>query len=590
MGLRLKLVLILLFVGLAPQLMSALSTLSLHQSALEERAREAMRQTAERAALLVRRYLDEAQSATQKQADAIRWGDLTDEERTGALWLLYRSRDEIGVVALLDAQGEGIGEAVYTNDTKHPSMTTATLVEFASHIPFQAAKTDKLPRYGAPFGKSIALAVPLPNGWVLALGMSLDGACRTLEQTGAASMKTTLVGEQGTSFCAASLPIAGEITAPRAFAITDAAGEAWLVDMAPAGPSFAAAVAQREADVLAPQRAIRRQTLLWIVLGGLAAIATAVVLGGSVIAALGKLSRAAEAIGSGRFDHRVDEVGNDELAALSVAFNRMAGAVNERDAQIRGWNKELEARVEAATRDLKEAQAMLLRAEKVAAMTALGAGVAHEINNPLAGALGLAQVLKAQTKKKPELSGMTDMLDVMEAECLRIKQIVATLLSLSQSQQSNAMGELRIEAIIDTALASLDQNGLTVVRDFAANVPELRGNRVQLEQAFSQLFANSRTAMPKAGTLTIATSLIDDKIVKVTVTDTGVGIAPENLQRIFDPFFTTKQKWQGQGLGMTTGFRVMEAHAGIIHVASKLNEGTTVTLTLPVVSDRAHLV
>src|SRR5262249_52348145 len=130
---------------------------------------------------------------------------------------------------------------------------------------------------------------------------------------------------------------------------------------------------------------------------------------------------------------------------------------------------------------------------------------------------------------------------------------------------------------------------IAVERAFAAEVPRVLANPAQLQHAFAQLVDNSLKAMPNGGTLRLAVRAIDDELVAIDVEDTGKGIAPDVIDKIFEPFFTTKDEWRGAGLGLTTAYRIVEAHQGRIRASSKLGVGTTMTITLPVARRGAHL-
>jgi signal transduction histidine kinase len=229
----------------------------------------------------------------------------------------------------------------------------------------------------------------------------------------------------------------------------------------------------------------------------------------------------------------------------------------------------------------------------MAAVTGLGAGFAHEINNPLTAVIGLTQVLMRRAKQR----GRTEELEVLDHvvnEAHRIRKTVRTLLSLSQNHGGESYAELDVNALVEESLALLEpklaEAQIDVVRHLQDGVPRIRGNKAQLREVLLNVFNNSRAAMvPAGGKLTLSTGAIAGQVVRIEIQDTGRGIAPEHLEKIFDPFFTTKDEWRSEGLGLTVASRVVEQHKGRIQVQSEVGKGTTLTITLPAAPARAHL-
>jgi signal transduction histidine kinase len=255
--------------------------------------------------------------------------------------------------------------------------------------------------------------------------------------------------------------------------------------------------------------------------------------------------------------------------------------------EVERWRRELEGRVEEKTRELREAQELLLRAQNLAALGQMGAGVAHEINNPLAGLLGMAQIM---LEHAPEGSSERQRLEAIEKQALRIRDIVENLRRLAEGGDGITLAPTDVHQAVEAALA-LDQQwlaaqGIKVVREFGAQVPPVAGEAAQLSEAFLQLVTNARRAMSGGGTLTISTRLVEGKLVYVRFADTGEGIPPELHQRIFEPFFTTKQDWQAKGLGLTLANRLVELHRGRITVESTPGKGAAFTVALPVMQAR----
>jgi signal transduction histidine kinase len=125
-----------------------------------------------------------------------------------------------------------------------------------------------------------------------------------------------------------------------------------------------------------------------------------------------------------------------------------------------------------------------------------------------------------------------------------------------------------------------------IVKNYAEKPPKIYGNAGKLQQVFTNLVLNARDAMFDGGTITLTTDLIDDEAVIIEVTDTGVGIEPENLSKIYDPFFTTKGVGSGTGLGLAVSYGIVQEHAGTIEVESEIGSGTTFRLEFPVAEKR----
>jgi two-component system, NtrC family, sensor kinase len=268
------------------------------------------------------------------------------------------------------------------------------------------------------------------------------------------------------------------------------------------------------------------------------------------------------------------------------------------------WNQTLEKRVEEKSNELRQAQDMLLRSRSLSALGELGAGVAHEINNPLTGALGIVQLLLADL---PAGHPSTPLLRDLETEALRIRKIVQNMLRLSQQQSGNDTTPVDLARAVDDAVElcgprELSGAGIEVVRHYEP-VPPVRASATQLQEAFIQLIQNARAAILAAaptpgsaahrprGKLILEIKPLEERLVRVTIGDTGGGIPPENLSRVFDPFFTTKTSGRsdaGAGLGLSFVHRIVEDNGGTIQVESTVGAGTKFLLTFPADAARAH--
>lgn len=282
---------------------------------------------------------------------------------------------------------------------------------------------------------------------------------------------------------------------------------------------------------------------------------------------LRRLREAAEAIGRGELDHRIDLRGHDDFAKLADALDSMA------------------ARLETHLIEREELQKNLARAEKLACLGELAATVAHEVNNPLDG---LQNALRIIRSRQVDDHQTVRLMSLMQDGLARIERLVQRLVGLACSDPPR-MEAVRVDAVLDDVLPfaqpRLGRNGIQLDRQVSSSAPMVCADRTQLGQALTNLMLNAADAMPAGGRLTIvARPGAEPGWVAVEIADTGGGISAEHLPRIFEPFFTTKTCGKGTGLGLAVVARIIEAHAGRITVDSQAGHGTTFCLHLPAAS------
>jgi signal transduction histidine kinase/DNA-binding NarL/FixJ family response regulator len=245
------------------------------------------------------------------------------------------------------------------------------------------------------------------------------------------------------------------------------------------------------------------------------------------------------------------------------------------------YAERLEDMVEERTAELRSAQELLIRAEKLASVGRLAAGIAHEINNPLMPIRVNLEMMKEDVDEKRDVSGE----DIDEAlrSVNRISRIVERLQQFTRKRGDNApvMQPLKIADVLDDVMALsgsyITKSGIKV----NINVDEkaqVYGSRDQLEQVFLNIILNAHAAMQNGGTLTIDSAVKGQNLI-VRFADTGVGIAQDMLDKIFEPFISTKEN--GSGLGLFISYGIIEDHNGQIEVESAEGKGATFTLTLP---------
>ncbi|HEX3320032.1 MAG TPA: ATP-binding protein [Terriglobales bacterium] len=231
-----------------------------------------------------------------------------------------------------------------------------------------------------------------------------------------------------------------------------------------------------------------------------------------------------------------------------------------------------------------ELESQLSQADKLSSIGLLAAGVAHEVNTPLAVISSYAQMLQKQLQGDEKKSGL---LEKITRQTFRASEIVNNLLNFSRTSGTE-FTDVNINKVISDTLALLEHqfrvSKVRVEDDLYNDLPTIQGNPGRLQQVFLNLFLNAKDAMPEGGTLRIATS--NGEHVSVRVADTGSGIAQEHIHRIYDPFFTTKANSQqgqnrGTGLGLSVTYGIIQEHAGKIRVESRPGQGTTFHLDFP---------
>jgi signal transduction histidine kinase len=222
----------------------------------------------------------------------------------------------------------------------------------------------------------------------------------------------------------------------------------------------------------------------------------------------------------------------------------------------------------------------LLQTEKLSSIGLLAAGIAHEVNTPIAGISSYTQMLLKET---PETDRRKKILEKIEKQTFRAAEIVSGLLNFSRLSSSE-FKDLDINQLIEDSLAlmshQLECSNIKVDSRFDLSLPPVYGNTGKLQQVFVNLFLNARDAMPSGGELAIHTGMTESMVV-IDISDTGFGISEDNIRRIFDPFFTTKSIGRGTGLGLAVSYGIVQEHGGGIFVDSSSGKGTHFRVKLP---------
>ncbi len=257
-----------------------------------------------------------------------------------------------------------------------------------------------------------------------------------------------------------------------------------------------------------------------------------------------------------------------EIETLRKSFNTMTSAIRERDQQLRRQTSE-----------------KLMRSDRLAMVGQLAAGVAHEINNPLGSILLFSRLIMQQV---PAEGRTRENLERIEKETKRCHTIVSNLLDFAR-QRDPLVESVDVNRLMDATLKLFEGqflfHNIHIVRDYSPTLAPIQADEAQLQQVFMNIILNAADAMNGKGSLTITTSEAGEGSIKISVSDTGCGIPPENIERVFDPFFTTKGVGHGTGLGLSVSYGIVQKHQGDINVSSTVGEGTTFALSLPMTQE-----
>ncbi len=282
---------------------------------------------------------------------------------------------------------------------------------------------------------------------------------------------------------------------------------------------------------------------------------------------LQRITLAAVEVTKGAYGTEVDlRKSNDEIGLLADSFNEMSRKMRSDIDELQRLNDQF------------------VRTEKLAAMGTLAAGVAHEVNNPLASISSLVQIMRAGEGHSDETR---ERLNLISAQIERIGQVTRDMTNFARSRPA-ARGKIDINKVLDTALrlASFDKafQKLQIELQTSENPAQIHADEDQLQQVFLNLFLNARDAMPDGGKLAINVSqTVSDLVVEIA--DDGLGIDREAEKQIFDPFFTTKPTGKGTGLGLAVCYGIVTAHGGRIEHRNNVPTGTIFTVSLPISSE-----
>jgi len=334
------------------------------------------------------------------------------------------------------------------------------------------------------------------------------------------------------------------------------------------------------------------------------------------------LVRLTQKISEGDFSQTIEVTSKNEMGQLISSFNRMIEKLRENQESIDNYLKSLEM----ANKKLKQAQEELIRTEKLASIGRFAAGVAHEVGNPLGAILGYTSILE---KNEIDREESKDYLKRIGKEIERINRIVRELLDFARPSKFE-IKDIEVNKVVENTLSLLSHQknfkNIETQLELQPDLPMIKGDESQLSQVFINIILNAIDAMPMGGNLMIKTEnlVVDnlfgdefqplypprrkedptesdysrlrktdpfsalltkyskgDPLVKINISDTGMGIEQENLEKIFDPFFSTKDPDKGTGLGLSISLRIIESMGGKISVESEVGKGSTFEIYFP---------
>lgn len=614
MRVRNKFIIITLFVAAVPLVMSASQSIRVHERTLNDILVQLHGTAAELGAQAIEQRLDHTKAALRNVVqDTIDWDALTIDEKRAALQLVLSQIPDALVVTLEHHNGEFVHSTQPSPGERVP-LSEGDVLELRQVLP----PTETQVAIGTPIrlrnGNSLlplSVSDHSADGRLSAtvgIGLSLEELCGSLRRANPARGSTRLLDTHNRVLCDDGRPSLSFVAQPSlvdALALgrksytrqSDGAEVSGAVSLA--FDQFRVVVEQPTAVIAAPTRMLRGQVALWLVLGTVAAVVSGFILGRSILEPLERLAAAAGRIGAGVFGEKIPNTNFDaEFAALATSFNDMSLAISERDREIQGWNRELLTRVEERSRELEAAQDALLSSRKMAGLSVTTAGVAHELNNPLTGVLGLAQVLAARLQRRGEGGEEIEILASIVGESKRMQALLERMKVLHGDAEHGSYREVSCAHLLEGALIvrkrEFEQLQITVTCKRSEPPIFVWGHFERLHMVFVELIENSYRALrefhsPGDGTLLVDARAINDDWIEIAIEDNGPGIPPSDQARVFEPFFTTKPGGVGQGLGLAQVYRMVEAHSGRVWFDGKTSQGCRVIVRLPRARIGAHL-
>ncbi|MEC7948382.1 MAG: histidine kinase dimerization/phospho-acceptor domain-containing protein [Myxococcota bacterium] len=585
MRLRARLVLIVATAAMVPIAVLGFGAARLASQELEARVDSGLGRDAEGLALYTGTWLDAQVDLLGLQVTSMPVASLPDDAQTRFLQLVYQQTAAAGLVTLTDQEGRDYAppvrlEGATAADANRPSVDQDRLERFRAELPHEAlarrpAEVPAGPVLGRPYRPQpgaapvVPVLVPIP-GSRLALGveLGLEPVGARIAEFSSSGPDAGLLGPKGASFLAGPQDlVAPDAVAPLLRTTSVAVhyrhrGNDIRAATAPVpGTDWTVVVAVRAAEGAAAVRGIQAQTAFLAFIAAALALGMGGVWAGQLAAPVLRLRDAALAVARGELGRQVEPRGGGELAELGRTFNDMsarlqrdAAEIAKKNHEIELFNAELQSRVEQRTQELRETQERLLQSARLAAVGEMGAGLAHELNNPLAGILGLVQLLRQRAGGGPSAG----MLESLEREARRCTDIVSSLLGFSQELPGpgaaalDGAGVVELGTVVGEVLSlvgpALRQRGIEVSHSI---VPGLRvaAARPELGRALAQLLTSVRAAAHGSGALGLDAHAVDGQVVL------SIELVGPDLQLGGDD-------WRAAGLGLWAARKAIGAQGG----------------------------
>ena len=293
------------------------------------------------------------------------------------------------------------------------------------------------------------------------------------------------------------------------------------------------------------------------------------------------LSVIPEIVRAGAYDFIAKPIIKDVLlnaVARAVETKRLTDEKRRLEQEIKRYAEELEMRVDERTAELVATHQRLVHQERVAALGRAAAEVAHEVKNPLAGLLLYSLHLRDMLEKpSPQVALVDKIVDTINHLNRRIEHILGFARPLSLTAHSGNLNQI-INDILELLRSQVTANKIEVRLSLDEQNASWMIDESSMRGALMNLIVNAIEAMAEGGTLSIDSKWTEETL-QLEITDTGSGIADDQIKKIFEPFYTTKE--QGLGLGMPYAKKIIEEHGGSVSLTTKSGEGTTVRITLP---------
>ena len=303
---------------------------------------------------------------------------------------------------------------------------------------------------------------------------------------------------------------------------------------------------------------------------------------------------ASQSVANGNITTRLDvnQKQLEDIKTVSTAFNNMLDKLDTASSELKNWSQQLEYKVQKKTEELNQVHDELMHVERMASLGKLSLSVAHEINNPLSGVLTYTKLIHKQLSKNElddtKREAVLSHLKIIEAETKRCGEIVKGLLDFSRNDQKD-FEEKSLHVILretyNLMTHTLKMANINFVTEFSAKEDIIRCSPNQIKQACIDILVNASESITENGEILIKTYNKDENTITLEIKDNGCGIAASDIPHIFEPFFSKKEDSSGIGLGLAVVHGIVQNHKGKVDVKSKQREGTTMSISLPLVKN-----